>query len=109
MLKAIFSSKNKEDILLYITAREEAYAREIARFYDTDLSPVQNQLEKLENGAILYSRMVGRTRVYKFNPRYPFINELKSLLTKAIEFLPEEEKKKLLYERKRPRRKGKEL
>ena len=36
MLKAIFSSKNKEDILLYITAREEAYAREIARFYDTD-------------------------------------------------------------------------
>jgi hypothetical protein len=53
--------------------------------------------------------MVGRTRLYSFNPRYPFLDELRALLEKALEFYPEEEKARLFPERSRPRRKGKPL
>lgn len=109
MLEGLINSKNKENILLYLTGRNEGYPREIAKYYNTDISPVQNQLEKLENGGILYSKLVGRTRLYSFNPRYPFLKELTALTKKVMEFLPDKEKQELLFGRKRPRRKGKPL
>jgi hypothetical protein len=55
------------------------------------------------------SRTAGRTRLYEFNPRYTFLKELKSLLEKALSFYPEEEREKLLMNRRRPRRRGKPL
>jgi predicted transcriptional regulator len=73
MLEYLLGSRNKERILLFILNRKEGYAREIATYYDTDISPIQNQLDKMEIGNILYSRTVGRTRVYAFNPRYQFL------------------------------------
>jgi hypothetical protein len=65
--------------MIYLFARDDGYAREIARFFEVALGPVQKQLEKLENGGVIYSKQVGRTRVYAFNPRYPFLKELKAL------------------------------
>jgi predicted transcriptional regulator len=109
MLEPLFGPKNRERILLYLNARKEGYAREIARFFRTDLAPVQKQLEKLETGGVLYSRSVGRTRLYGLNPRYPFLGELRSLLDKALEFYPEDERQNLTMGRMRPRRKGKPL
>ncbi len=109
MLEPLFNSKNKENILLFLSLRGEGYPREISSYFGSDISPIQNQLEKLENGNILSSKLVGRTRVYTFNPRYPFLKELMALLRKATEFLPEEERNRLLLVRKRPRRKGKPL
>jgi len=41
MIEAILGSKNVERVLIYIYARNEGYAREIARFYETDLLPIQ--------------------------------------------------------------------
>lgn len=109
MLEAIFGSTNKERILLYLVARGDGYAREIAKHFNTGLSPIQKQLENLEASSVLYSKSVGRTRVFSLNPRYPFISELRNLLEKALQFLPEAEKDDLLNVRKRPRRKGKPL
>ncbi len=109
MLETIFTSKNKEKILLYIEARKEGYAREIAKYYSCGLSPIQAQLEKLEIGGLLSSRSIGKTRVYYFNPRYPFLKEIRALLAKAIQFLPASEQERLLVFRRRPRRKGKPL
>ena len=109
MLETIFSSKGKEHVLLYLAARKEGYAREIARYYNTSLSPIQNQLDKLETGGVLSSKAVGKTRIYFFNPRYPFFKELNGLLEKALLFLPKEQQEKLFMARKRPRRKGKPL
>ena len=109
MLESLLGSVNRERVLLFLLARREGYAREIAGFYETGLSPVQNQLEKLEYGGILVSRPVGRTRLYNFNPRYAFLPELKALLEKALSFYPEEERERLLMVRKRPRRKDKPL
>jgi len=37
MLEAILGSVSRERVLIFLYAREEGYAREIARFFDTDL------------------------------------------------------------------------
>ena len=107
MLEPLLGSKNAEKVLIYIRAFDEGYAREISRFFNTALTPVQNQLDKFEAGGILVSSLKGRTRIYTFSPRYPFLKELLGLLDKAISFYPEGERERLLMSRRRPRRKGK--
>ncbi len=109
MIESLLGSKNAERVLIYIFSREEGYAREIVRYFQTDLKSIQNQLDKMEAGGILVSREVGRTRPYMFNPRYPFLNELKNLLEKALSFYPQEEQEKLTMNRRRPRARGKSL
>jgi hypothetical protein len=109
MIESLLGSKNAERVLIYIFARDEGYAREIASFYRTDLKSIQMQLDKFEQSGVLVSREVGRTRPYVFNPRYPFLNELKSLLGKALSFYSEEEQDKLKMNRRRPRARGKAL
>ena len=109
MLGPVLGSANKERILLYLFVRKEGYAREISRFFKTDLAPVQKQLERLENGGVLYSRSAGRTRLYGLNPRYPFLAELRALLDSAYAFYPPEERERLTMTRTRPRRRAKPL
>lgn len=109
MLESLLGTTNREKVLVFLEARSEGYPREIADFFKTDLRAIQNQMEKLEQGGVIYSRLAGRTRLYSFNPRYPFLKELKALLEKALEFYPEAEKERLFPERSRPRRKGKKL
>ncbi len=107
MLQPLLGSTNAERVLIFIQARGEGYAREIATFFETDLYGIQKQLDKLENGGILASRRVGRTRLYVFNPRYPFLSELSALLAKALTFYPEDARADLTMNRRRPRRRGK--
>jgi predicted transcriptional regulator len=109
MLEGLFGSMNRERVLMFLYCRGQGYAREIARFFNTTLNPVQKQLDGLENNGLLSSRNSGKTRVYTLNPRYPFLSELKSLLEKALSFYPAEEKERLVMVRQRPRRKGKPL
>ena len=109
MLESILGSLNCERVMIYLVARNEGYAREIARFFKVGLAPVQKQLEKLENGGVVYSKRVGRTRVYAFDPRYPFLQELEALVEKTLTFYPEEMQELLLMNRRRPRRPGKPL
>ena len=109
MIEILLGSKNAEMVLLYLFTRGEGYAREIASFYDTDLKPIQMQLDKFEKGGVLVSRSIGRTRPYEFNPRYPFLTELKALLEKALSFYPAKEQEELTMNRRRPRAKGKTL
>jgi len=109
MLELLLGSINKERVLFFINARGEGYAREIARFFATDLTPIQRQLDVLERGGILASRLAGRTRLYTFDPRYPLLAELTAFLVKALSFYPQEERDRLLMSRQRPRRGGKPL
>jgi hypothetical protein len=109
MLEPVLGSRNKERILLYLHVRKEGYAREISRFFKTDLAPIQKQLERLENGGVLYSRNAGRTRLFGLNPRYPFLGELRTLLDKVLTFFPPDERDALVNVRTRPRRRGKPL
>ncbi|HIJ97025.1 MAG TPA: winged helix-turn-helix transcriptional regulator [Desulfuromonadales bacterium] len=109
MLEPLLVSATCEKALIFLSARNEGYLREIADFFGIAPAPLLRQLEKLENGGILYSRSVGRTRLYSFNPRYPFLAELQALLAKALTFYPDDIRDRLLNDRRRPRRKGKPL
>lgn len=109
MLEPLLGPTAREQVLIFILARGEAYARGIARFYDKDLYAYQKQLDKLEAGGVIVSRTAGRTRLYSFNPRYPFLKQLKALLEKALSFYAAGDREKLLMNRRRPRRRGKPL
>jgi hypothetical protein len=109
MLEPILDNKIKERILLTLLVRKEAYARDIAVIFRSNLFPIQNQLKKLERGGVLASQLKGRTRLYSFNPRYPFLKELRNLLARALDFIPKSEKEKYYTPRLRPRRTGKPL
>lgn len=106
MLEPLLGSESSERVLIFVFARGEGYAREIASFFDTNLYAIQKQLTKLENGGVLISRKVGRTRLFTFNPRYAFLRELKNLLEKALSFYPQDVKEGLQMNRRRPRRSG---
>jgi hypothetical protein len=109
MLQSLVGSRNAERILLFLLAREEGYPTEIARLFGTDLYGVQCKLDGLEAGGILVSKKVGRTRLYRFNPGYPLLVELKALLRKSLTFYPERLREELTMNRRRPRRRGKPL
>lgn len=109
MLEAIVGSKSSEQVFIFLVARNEGYATEIARFYNADLYAIQKQLERLENSEVLVSKKVGRTRVYQFNPRYPFLPELKALLERVLSFYPDNIHEELVMNRRRPRKKDKPL
>jgi len=109
MLEILLGSRSCEQVMLYILARDEGYTREIARFFEVGYRPILNQLNKLEQGGILRSRPVGKTILYSFNPRCPFLKELKALLDKVMTFCPDDLKEKLIMNRRRPRVKGKPL
>jgi predicted transcriptional regulator len=109
MLEAILGSRSRERVLVFLSARGEGYAREIARFFATDLVQVQKQLDRLEFGGVVSGRSAGRTRLYTLNPRYPFLKEVAALLDKALQFYPTDQRENLIMNRRRPRRKGKPL
>lgn len=109
MLTPLFGTENSERVLIFLLTRNEGYAREIAQIFGTNLYAIQRQLDKLEAGGVLVSRTAGRTRLYQFNPRYPFLSELKQLLEKAFSFYPEDVRAGLMMNRRRPRKRDKPL
>lgn len=110
MLEVLFGSKNAERVLQFLLARNNAYAREIALFYDVSPSVIKNQLEKFEIGNIIVGRDIGNIRVYELNQRNPFINELTALLLKArTTYEPQERARLVRKDRSRPRSKNKPL
>jgi hypothetical protein len=110
MLEGIFGNASAEKVMLYLEQYEEGYATAIARAFDgLSLNMAQRQLERFERAGALVSTLKGKTRLYTWNPRYPFRNELRAMLRKALEALPASERNRYLAERRRPRRAGKPL
>ena len=109
MLGKLLGSINKERVLVYLVARRRGYPREIARFFQTSLYPVQAALDGLEAAGVLVSRSVGKTREYEFNPLYPGLNELRAFVERALSLYPTSRRHELRIFRARPRRKGKPL
>lgn len=109
MLEVLFGGQAAERVLLYLQAYGEGHARGIATTFGAHLFSIQRQLRRLEEGGVLVSRLVGRTRVFSWNPRYPLQVQLRALLAEAFEFLPESEIKAYYRQRRRPRRFGKAI
>jgi hypothetical protein len=111
MLEALFGNESIERVLFYLLQNKTCYAFELKKQFHSTLSSMQQALLRLEKGGVLASTLIGKTRIFQFNPRYLFLKELHSFLARAYQTLPQEIKKKY-YEapiRKRPRRTGKPL
>ncbi len=109
MLKELFGGKAPEQVLLYLQNYGEGYGKGIADTYGIALSSVQKQLQKFEESGLLVSRLVGKSRVYTWNPRSPYVDPVKTLLAQRLKLTPEEEIKTYYRQRRRPRRNGKPL
>ena len=111
MLEYLFDNKNVEKVLMYLFLHGKANATELSRSFGTSLDPIQKTLRKLEEGGLLVSFLEGRTRVFQWNPRYPFLKEIQDLAKKSYEFLPEkiQDENFQRNRRRRPRRTGKPL
>ena len=111
MLESLFGNPIIEKVLLFLLVNEKSYPSQLRRVFQNPLYSFQRALGRLEKGGVIVSHSEGKTLVYQFNPRYPFLSELKAFLQKAYAFLPQEIQEKY-YEsmiRKRPRRHGKPL
>jgi len=109
MLEPLFGNRTTERILFFLERYGEGYPNKIANSFGIRVNAVQQQMKRLENGGIVVSRLMGKVRIYQFNPRYPFVGEIKTLIKKAITFLPESEIQKYYMLRTRPRKEGKPL
>ena len=109
MLEGLFGNITIEKILFTLFVYGEGYPLGMAKNFVEPVNRFQQQLRRLENAGIVVSRLIGNVRIYTFNPRYPFLNELKALLDKAYKFLPDKEKEAYYSGRTRPRRAGKPL
>jgi len=109
MLEGVFGNITIEKILFMLYVYGEGYPLGFAKTFGEPVNRFQQQLRRLENAGIVISRLIGKVRLYTFNPRYPFLEELKALVAKAYEFLPDKEKKAYYTKRTRPRRAGKPL
>jgi DNA-binding transcriptional ArsR family regulator len=109
MLKELFGGKTPEQVLLYLHNYDEGYGKGIADTYGVALSAVQKQLQKFEDSGLLVSRLVGRSRVYTWNPRSPFVEPLRALLAQRLKLTPKEEIKAYYRQRRRPRKQGKPI
>ncbi len=109
MLESLFGNSTVEKILFYLNTYGEGYPLGMARNFGVPINRIQQQLRRLENGGIVVSRLLGKVRLYNLNPRYPFLEELRGLLSKAFQFVPEAEKENYYRKRTRPRRAGKPL
>jgi len=109
MLEPVFGNATVEKILFALEVYGQAYPAGLAKLFGIPLNGIQQQFKRLEEGGVVVSLMAGRTRLYQFNPRYAFLKELKTLIQKALQYLPEKEVQKYYIKRTRPRRKGKPL
>ena len=106
-MKSLFGSLSRERILAFIAARDQGYAREITTFWKCPDRPIKRELNRLESDGVLTAKSFGRTITYSMNPRFFLRKELTALLLRGIEAYPPEWKEKLLFNRRRPRAKGK--
>lgn len=111
MLESLFGTAVIEKVLFYLHVNQKCYPSQLKEVFQIPLYSFQRALERLERGGILVHHKEGKTVIYQFNPRYPFLKELRLFLAKAYEFYPANMREKY-YEppvRKRPRRQGKPL
>jgi hypothetical protein len=109
ILEGLTGNATASKVLLYLEAYEEGYPRGISETFQIAVSQVQRQLERFEREGILVSRLIGKTRVYGWNPRCFYLKELRGILAKSLERLPDKMKEIYFQKRTRPRRPGKPL
>jgi DNA-binding transcriptional ArsR family regulator len=108
MLDLILGNTSAARALLHVFHYGEIHASAIARDYKIALTPIRYQLERFENAGILVAKQVGRSRLFSFNKKSPWVKSLLEIIELAYESIPLEERQVLFAARRRPRRKGKD-
>jgi hypothetical protein len=85
LLDAIVGNRTAACVLLYLQRRGEGYSLAVAREHSLPHSQVRKQLMRLESGGVLTSRLLGRTRVFVWNPNFPLHQELRELVQAALD------------------------
>jgi len=109
MLEALFGNNTAEKVLLYLYRFEKGYASEMSSVFSIPVNGIQQQLKRFEEGGVLVSHLYGKVRLYEFNPRYPFLPELKNLLMRTFDFIPDAVLEKYYMKRTRPRKQSKSV
>ena len=107
MIETIFGNVTAAKIMLYLFHYGEAYASGISKDMGVTLSQVHKQLARYEEGGILVSKLMGKVRIYTFNPKVAVTKKLKELIQIFYDSIPLEQKEQMFAERRRPRRRGK--
>ena len=86
MLKKLFTSKARVKLLtLFLSNPEKEYfIRELTRKLDEQINSVRRELDNLKKIGLLSSKMKNRKKYYKVNEHFIIFNELRSIVTKAI-------------------------
>jgi DNA-binding PadR family transcriptional regulator len=103
-----FGSQARTRALLGLQLLVESYSRELARVFEMNLSSVQKALRSLERDGLIVGRAVGRTRVFRLNPRILGRRELERYLDRLLES-DTDLRRRAATLRRRPRRSGKPL
>lgn len=103
-----FGGRVRSQVLLALSLVEETFPRELARLLEVPVNGVQQALRRLEGDGLVAARAVGRTRLYRLNPRYFALQELKDYLERLLE-AEVELRGRTEKLRRRPRRAGKPL
>jgi DNA-binding transcriptional ArsR family regulator len=103
-----FGSQTRTRVLLALRLLSESYPRELARLLALPLTGVQRALASLERDGLVGARPVGRTRLYRLEPRYFGYRHLQQFLLRLTE--PDADlRARVAGLRRRPRRFGKPL
>ena len=103
-----FGGWTRTRVLVALRLLEESYPRELARILDAPPSGVLKALRGLELDGLVAGRNVGKTRVFRINPRYFAADDLNRYLWRLAE--PEDDlRDRISRLRRRPRRTGKRL
>ncbi|MCO4754938.1 MAG: winged helix-turn-helix transcriptional regulator [Bacteriovoracaceae bacterium] len=109
MLEKIFGNKTLSIILLNLYHYGEVYAALIEKNTGTGSRAILNQLSKMEEAGVFVSRTRGRTRLYTFNPKSPFVKPINNIIEIVYSNMTIKQKEQMFNERQRPRAKGKEV
>lgn len=109
MIDKLFGNKTIAHIFLNLYHYGEIYAALVEKNTGIAGRPILNQLNKMEEAGILVSRLIGRSRLYEFNPKNAVTKPLKEIIKITYTNLPLEKKEIMFKERMRPRAKGKEV
>lgn len=93
MLTTLISNASVEKVLFFLLLNQKCYASQLCQRFKSPLTPMQYALLKLEKGGVVTSRYEGKTRFFEFNPDFPLLTELTTLLRKAYTLLPIDQKK----------------
>jgi hypothetical protein len=105
---APFGGSTRTRALILLRLLGTSYARELSRLMAQPVSVVQKALVGLERDTLIAAQTVGRTRLFRLNPRYFALPELDAYLRRLAEASPDLADRSASL-RRRPRRTGKPL